>query len=63
MRNMGTQADACGYCLTKTGNTKFVPPPIKLSYRTKSHPLEGRAVEKQLERNFCFGHGMLGHKK
>ena len=56
MRNLGTQAEACGYGLTDTDNTKCIPPSIKPSYKTKSQPVEERAVEKQ-------GCGMLGHKK
>ena len=49
MRNMGTQAEACGYGLRETDNTKCIPPSIKPSYKTKSQPIEGRAVEKQVE--------------
>ena len=49
MRNMGTQAEACGYGLRETDNTKYIPPSIKPSYKTKSQPVGGRAVEKQVE--------------
>ena len=44
MRNMGTQAEACGYGLRETDNPKCIPPSIKPSYKTKSQPAEGRAV-------------------
>ena len=63
MRNMGTQAEACGYGLRETDNTKCIPSSIKLSYKTKSQPVEGRAVEKQVENYPCYGCGILGHKK
>ena len=63
MRNMGPQAEACGYGLRETDNTKCFPPSIKSSYKTKSQPVEGRAVEKQVEKYPCYGCGMLGHKK
>ena len=63
MRNMGTQAEACGYGLRETDNTKCVPPSIKPSYKTKSQPVEGRAVEKQVEKYPCYGCGLLGHRK
>ena len=55
MRNMGTQAEACGYGLRETDNTKKNPPSIKPSYKTKSQPVEGRAVEKQVEKHPCYG--------
>ena len=63
IRNMGTQAEACGYGLRETDNTKCIPPSIKPSYKTKSQPLEGRADEKQVEKHPCYGCGLLGHKK
>ena len=63
MRNMGSQAEACGYGLRETDNTKCIPPSIKPSYKTKSRPAEGRAVEKQVEIRPCYDCGMLGHKK
>ena len=63
MRNMGTQAEACGYGLRETDNTKYIPPSIKPSYKTKSQPIEGRAVGKHVEKHPCYGCGMLGHKK
>ena len=59
---MGTQAEACGYGLRETDNTKYIPPSIKPAYKTKSQPVEGRAVEKQMEKYPCYGCGMLGHK-
>ena len=46
MRNMGTQAEACGYGLRETDDTKCIPPSIKLSYKTKSQPVEGGANKK-----------------
>ena len=63
MRNMGTQTEACGYGLRETDNTKCIPPFIKPSYKTKSPPIEGRAVEKQVEKHHCYGCGLLGHKE
>ena len=45
MRSMGTLAEACGYGLKKTDNTKCVPPSIP-SYKTKSQPVQGRANKK-----------------
>ena len=63
MRNMGTQAEACGYGLRETDNTKCIPPSIKPSYKTQSQPVEGRAIEKQVEKHPCYGCGMLGHEK
>ena len=33
------------------------------SDKTKSQPVEERAVEKQVEKYPCYGCGMLGHKK
>ena len=51
------------YGLRETDNTKCIPPSIKPSYKTKSQPVEGRAVEKQVEKHPCYGCGMLGHKK
>ena len=63
MRNMGTQAEACGYGLRETENTKCIPPSIKPSYKTKSQPVEGRTVEKQVEKHPCYGCGLLVHKK
>ena len=59
MRNMGTRAEACGYGLRETDNTKCFSPSIKPSCKTKSQPVEERAVEKHP----CYGCGMLGHKK
>ena len=63
MRNMGTQAEACGYGLRETDNTKCIPPSIKPSYKTKSQSVEGRAVEKQVGKHPCYGCALLGHKK
>ena len=65
MRNMGTQAEACKYGLRETDNTKFIPSSIQSSYKTKSQPVEGIAVEKQVqvEKHPCCSCGMLGHKK
>ena len=63
MRNMGTQAKACGYGLREMDNTKCVPLSTKPSYKTKSQPVEGRAVEKQVEKYLCYSCGLLGHKK
>ena len=63
MRNMGTQAEACGYGLRETDNTKCVPPSIRPSYKTKSQLVEERANEKQVEKHPCYGCGLLGHKK
>ena len=63
MRNIGTQAEACGYGLRETDSTKCIPPSIKPSYKTKSQPVERRAVEKQVEKHPCYDCGLLGHKK
>ena len=66
MRDMGAQAEACGYGLRETDNTKCIPPSIKLScIKTlhRSHAVEGRAIEKQVEKHPCYGCGLLGHKK
>ena len=60
MRNMGTQAEACGYGLWETDKN---PPSIKPSYKTNSQPVEVRAVEKQVEKHPCYGCGLFGHKK
>ena len=49
MRNVGTQAEACGYGLRETDSTKCIPPSIKPSYKTKSQPVDGRANEKQAQ--------------
>ena len=49
--------------LRETDNTKCIPPSIKPFYKTKSQPVEGRAVEKQVEKHPCYSCGLLGHKK
>ena len=36
IRNMGIQAEACGYGLRETDITKCIPPSIKPSYKTES---------------------------
>ena len=46
MHNMDTQAEACGSGLRETDNTKYIPPSIKPSHKTKSQPEGGRASEK-----------------
>ena len=33
------------------------------SYKTKTQPVEGKAVKKQVEKHLCYGCGLLGHKK
>ena len=63
MRNMGTQAEACAYGLREMNKTRSVPPSIKPSYKTKSQPVEGRAVEKRVEKHPSYGCGLLEHKK
>ena len=63
MRHMGTQAEACGYGLRETDNTKCIPPSIIPSYKTKSQPVEGKAVKKQVEKHLRYGCGLLGRKK
>ena len=35
----------------------------KPSFKTKSQPVEERAVEKQVEKHPCYGCGLLGHNK
>ena len=49
--------------MRETDNTKCIPPSIKPSYKTKSQPVEGRAVEKLVQKYPCYGCGMLRHKK
>ena len=49
--------------MRESDNTKCIPPSIKPSYKTKSEPVEGRPVEKQVQKHPCYGCGMLGHKK
>ena len=63
MRNMGAQAEACGYGLRETDDTECVPPPIKPSDKTKSQPVEEIAVKKQVEKHPCYDCGLLGHKE
>ena len=63
MLNRCNQAEACGYGLRETDDAKCVLPSIKPSYKTKSQPVEERAVEKQVEKYPYYGCGILGHKK